>query len=364
MTDPSSVLVLTNALGRGGAERWSIGVTAELARRGIRTTLAAAPGPLVDDVDRAVTYLPAPLDRGAAGLPAAIAAVARLRRRVQPAVVLTHSVGTTLAARATDPFRRTPLVAVAHGWPGWRYPAVAPLLRAADRVVAVSAEVGARLVDHGLDRARVSIVPNGIDLSPFEGRPPEVLAAARRTLGADPDDVLVISVGRCVAQKRQERVVDAAIRLARTHPRLRWAIVGDGPSRAALRARVDDAHLGDRVRLPGWRDDVADLLLASDLYVCTSDWEGMPLAVIEAMAARLAVISTDVEGIATLLDDGAGIRVPVGDAGALDATIGQLADDEPARLALGARARARVAREFSEAGMVDRLLAVLRAAGR
>lgn len=363
MAAPSPILVLTNQLATGGAERLVVETTAAFAEQGLEITVAAAPGELEMALHRGVRFVPLALSEGRAVDPRSVWAVSQLVRQVDPAVIVTNSVATTLAARAAAPAR--PVVAIAHGWPPTRYPLVAPLLRAATRVVAVSEDVGRRLLTYGLPPETLRVIPNGIDLSRFGPRDPEALAASRRALGAEAEDVLVVHVGRLVHQKRQERIVDSAARLARTHPRLRWALIGAGPRESALAELIRTHHLEDRVRLLGHREDVPDLLLASDLYVSTSDWEGMSLAVLEAMAAGLAIVATDVEGMAALLGDDAGERVPIGDAGALDAAIGRLADDEPERLRRGSVARAHVQRTFGQQGLMRQLAGVLNeAAGR
>ncbi len=356
MVAPSPLLVLTNQLSLGGAERLLVESTRWLAEQGVRVEVAATPGELVDELAPAVRFHPVPLHDGRSLDPRSLARLWRIVRALRPALIVANSAATVLAARAVAP--QIPCVALAHGWPRSRYPVVAPILRTADAVVAVSPDVARHLLERGLSPRAVHVVPNGIDLTRFGPRSATQLAAARRALGADGEDIAIVNVGRHVAQKRQERLIDAAASLARTHPRLRWTLIGHGPRAAELRTRALEAGVADRITFLGRRDDVPDLLMAADLYVSTSDWEGLPLATIEAMAAGLAVISTDVEGIGTLLGDDVGVRVPVGDHGALVAAIGRLAEDEPERLRRGSLARAAAERSFGREGMLQRLAGV------
>src|SRR5262249_38365544 len=125
-------------------------------------------------------------------------------------------------------------------------------------------------------------------------------------------------------------------------------IAGDGRLRGALEAQAKQLGVADRVSFLGTRRDVADILAALDAYAMPSLWEGLSLALLEAMAARLPVIASDVGGVSQVAGDGAGcLRVPPADVAALAAAIRRLAA-EPAerRAALGEEARRRVADAF------------------
>lgn len=354
---PSPLAVITNHLSVGGAERLTLALTTAWAAQGIEVHLAAQDGDLRHELHPEVRFQPMPLHHGRALSPTSLLRLGRWLRAIQPRVILAHSAATTVAARAVCP--TTPVVTLAHGWPDARYLVVAPMLRAASHVVAVSEGVMSRLIDAGLPPRALSLIPNGIDLDTLHQVPPPQVAAARRALGGAVDDIVAIHVGRLVAQKRQERLIAAAAALSLSHPRLRWVIVGDGPRRQELAAQITQAGLTDRVQLLGTRSDVPALLLAADLYVSTSDWEGLSLATIEAMAAGLAVVATDVPGTRELLGGGVGVVVPVGDAGKLQAEIGRLVDQEPERLRIGSLARARAQQRFSLDGQRAQLDQVL-----
>jgi glycosyltransferase involved in cell wall biosynthesis len=357
--DPTSILVLTNQLVRGGAERYALTLSRWLAARGVHTVLAADPDVLVDEIDPSVVYLPTPLRDVRWSLPRAVVHVARIVRAHRPDAIVASSVVTAAVARAAT-LGRTPVIAVAHGWPEAAYRRVAPLLRVAHRVVAVSDEVADRLAAAGLPRARLRVVPNGVDLDRFaDPALPDTRArreAVRAREGIRPDEVVLINVGRYVPQKAQHRLVELAAGL----PGTRLWIVGWGEGEAALRAAIDAAGATERVRLLVQRADVPDLLAAADVFVSASTWEGMPLATIEAMAAGLPVVATDVEGIRALVDETVGARVPTDDPDALRGGVAALVADPTRRRVAGEAARARAHARFSHEASCGGLLDVVR----
>ncbi len=357
---PSPMLILTNQLITGGAEMYVVSVSSWLVERGVRTIVAATPGELVEKLDPRVTYHPTALRDLRARIPLAAWRMRSLIRQHRPKLILTNSMVTSWVARLADPRRTIPIVSVAHGWPADKYWLVARPLAVADRVVAVSTDVRRRLVEAGLPADRCVVVDNGIDTRRFGPRSAEQLASARALMGVGPDEVVAINVGRFVPQKAQHRIIELAAATRATCPELRFVLVGWGMLEDALRARIEALQVQDRVRIVIRPPSVPDLLLASDLYLSTSDWEGMPLSTIEAMAAGLPVVSTDVEGLRALVDPTNGALTPVGDAAALQAAVTRLTHDEVHRLGQGAASRAKVERRFSLDAMCQNLMAVLR----
>jgi glycosyltransferase involved in cell wall biosynthesis len=357
---PSPVLQVINTLGVGGAERYVVTVSNWLAERGVDVRVASsAGGELQASLRPDVRHHAVDLRRVRADLPVAAARLAPLLA-ARPAVVIAHSLVTTWVARLADPLRQTPIVNVAHGWPADRYTRVAPLLRlAADRVVAVSPDVRDHLVKAGFPADRIEVVENGVDLRGLEPRTGKERAAIRASVGATDDDLLVLSVGRLTDQKAQHHVAAIAARLRDTTPRARFAIVGTGPREAELRAAIDAAGVGDRVVLAGLRHDVPALLGSADLYLSTSDWEGMSLTIIEAMASGLATVATRTEGSSQLLADGCGDLVPVGDVDAMAAAVGALLADPARRARMGAVARARAFAHHGHDRMMHELVAAV-----
>jgi glycosyltransferase involved in cell wall biosynthesis len=218
------------------------------------------------------------------------------------------------------------------------------LTRCLHRHVAVSRFVASRLRDRfHVPPRKIVVIPNaataGATASPV----------ARSELARDDTAPLVLTVARLDAQKGIVHLLDAAAAV----PHVSFAIAGDGPDRAALEQRAVALGVSDRVRFLGHRQDVPSLLAAADLFVLPSLYEGLPLAVLEAMAAGVPVIATAIGGTDEVVRDGeTGMLVPPANPAALAAAIARaLAGRESAsRLALAARSL--VAREYSVASMV------------
>ncbi len=153
-------------------------------------------------------------------------------------------------------------------------------------------------------------------------------------------------------------LVRAAARLVAEVPDVRVLILGEGPERGRLEGLIGKLGLGSTVTLLGaWpSEEVADFVEALDVGVLSSHFEGMPLAVMELMAAGKPVVATAVGGVPDLVGDGVhGLLVPPGDPDALAGALGALLRDPPRRTALGEAGRERQRREFDFSAMVRRL---------
>jgi glycosyltransferase involved in cell wall biosynthesis len=190
------------------------------------------------------------------------------------------------------------------------------------------------------------VVPNGIripELPKSEDR-----GVVRQELGLADDGVVAVVVARLTVVKGQDRLIRALARLAPAHPRLKVVIVGEGPRREALGALARELGVEERVVFTGLRRDVPRLLGAADLGVLPSAHEGVPMSVIEQMAAGLPVLASAVGGLPDIVADGhQGFLVPPGDEDALTARLARLVDDDELRHSLGKEARQRAEREFS-----------------
>ncbi|NOY26867.1 MAG: glycosyltransferase, partial [Oligoflexia bacterium] len=288
----SPVLIMTNTLSIGGAEHYAVGVANWFARQGAKVSLAATGGELVEALASDVAFVPTDLRRVRSDLPRAVREVRAILHQQSPAVVIANSLVVTWIARLAQPRHHARVVTVAHGWPNHRYRLVGPLMRVSDAVIAVSPDVRDRLVAGGLPDSLCTVIFNGVDCSRLGQRTGPGRVAARAAMGAGPDDLLVISVGRLAAQKAHQHIIAIAQHLRDIHPRLRFAIVGPGERLDELTQAIQAAGVADRVHLTGLRTDVPDLLGAADIYVNCSDWEGMPLSTIEAMASSLPIIAT------------------------------------------------------------------------
>ena len=223
-----------------------------------------------------------------------------------------------------------------------------------DATVFVSEAVADSFDDRG-DTPALTIY-NGIDAAAFN----EQVRAAdgdgiREELGAT-GDTLVLTVGRCIDVKRQVDLVKAVDRLADRvdEPAVHVAIVGDGPERSALEAAVDERGLGDYVSVVGRvpHGEIPRYYAAADLYAQVSLYEGMPMTLLEAMAAGAPIIGTAVPGIEEFVDDDIGRLVPPKSPRALAEAISTLRDDG-IRRRLGQACTHRVTEQYG----IDRTVA-------
>jgi starch synthase (maltosyl-transferring) len=202
-----------------------------------------------------------------------------------------------------------------------------------------------------IDAERLTVIPNGVDPSRFD----RAEAVDRSSLGIPAQACFALYVGRLDPQKGLPILLDAAGRVAANDPRLHLAIVGDGPELAALLDRAEGLpSLDERLHVLGRRSDIPALLKAADILVLPSLWEGMPNVVLEAMAARRAVIGTRVEGTEDLVvHEETGLLVPPGDVSALADALGRAVAD-PCRFRMfGEAGRARVEAKYAPRRAVD-----------
>ena len=286
--------------------------------------------------------------------------LARLLRRQGVALVHAHQYTPffyALTARLL--YRRPPVLFTEHGRWHPDYPrrkrlvANRMLLERRDRVVGVGQAVRNALIDNeGLPPGRVSVVHNGIDLAAFQDRR-DCRAAVRKEIGAGPDDFLILQVARLDPLKDHLTALRTVERLARRRPDARLVLVGEGPQQPLIQDFLTSRHLPGRVSLLGLRTDVARLLAAADVFLLTSISEGIPLTVIEAMAAGLPVVATAVGGVGEVIADGqTGLLAPAGDDAALAEKLLALADDPSLRGRLGRQGRERAEALFSETQML------------
>ncbi|GAA0277635.1 glycosyltransferase family 4 protein [Cryptosporangium japonicum] len=254
-------------------------------------------------------------------------ALAALRRRLRadrPDVVHAHGLRAGLVAAAAG---RRPLVVTWHNL----LLSGNPVLRGLERVVARSADVTLAASDDLIGRV---LRLGGRDVRPGPVAAPTLEPPVtsrdevRAALGVD--GPLVLTVGRLHPQKRLDVLIDASVR---------WGgatvvVAGSGPEEAALRARI--AATNAPVRLLGHRSDIADLLVACDVAVVTSDWEARQLFAQEALRAGRPLVATAVGGVPGLVGDGARL-VPAGNVDAVAAAVSALLADPGAARALGAR---------------------------
>ncbi|HET8555180.1 MAG TPA: TIGR03088 family PEP-CTERM/XrtA system glycosyltransferase [Rhodanobacteraceae bacterium] len=226
-----------------------------------------------------------------------------------------------------------------------------------DRHVVVSPDLQRWLIDVvGLRAARVAYIANGVALDAFHAATPR--SGQRRILGdfAPPDTLLVGNVARLDKVKDHAGLLRAFRHLTTgtEGDKYRLVIVGDGPQRGALERQVSALGLARSVCLLGNRGDVADLLAECDVFVLSSIAEGMPVTLLEAMAAHLPVVATDVGGVGAVVEAGVtGTLAPPRDPRALADALHAYLTDAELRRRHGDAGYARVATRFSLASMIS-----------
>ncbi|WP_321371083.1 glycosyltransferase family 4 protein [uncultured Desulfuromusa sp.] len=180
-------------------------------------------------------------------------------------------------------------------------------------VVGVSEDIRNVLFDAGVDPEKLRVVQNGIVMSDYAEISAEKHEGLRDELGLQPDDFFVLNVGRLTEQKAQCHIISAAKRVKEKNKNVKIFIVGDGNLFEALQQQIKSLELKDTVKLLGFRDDITDLLQVADIFILPSLDEGMPIALLEAVASRVPVITTPVGDITKLIDPDIGGIVGIND---------------------------------------------------
>jgi glycosyltransferase involved in cell wall biosynthesis len=280
--------------------------------------------------------------------PRTFAAFDRLLAEVQPDIVHTHLSVLRYALPGLYK-RRVRTIHTLHNLAQYETDAFGRLLnrwafRGTVLPVAISAEVAASVRRfYGVECA--AMVPNCIPVEEFSYLPQD-RQQFRTRQGFDDKAILLISVARLEPQKNPLLLLRAFERLC--CPAAHLLMFGSGSMSAQVSAYVRSHLLQDRVHLMGKRSDIPQWLAASDIFVLSSDWEGNPLAVMEAMAAGLPVVATAVGGVPELVESGKqGYLVPAGDLNGLTEALRRLLDHPGRRIVLGHSARVRASECFN-----------------
>ncbi len=352
----------------GGGERHVADLVRLLPEAGVDVALACPAGGDLGDLARDLRVAVCEVAIATGSSPAGLAAVRRAVRASAPDVVHAHGSRAAAYARAADRRARRRVVYTLHGihtdraGSAARRTAFLSVERAlrplTARFVTVCDADAARGAALGvLDPARTSTVHNGVEV-PAAAAPS---GRFRREAGAGDGVPLVLSVGRFHEQKDQETLLRAWGAVTSARPGAVLALVGSGPLEADLRELARAAGVAGEVRFLPPRRSLDAAYADADLFVLSSRWEGLPYVVLEAMARGLPVVSTSVDGVPEAVTDGStGLLVPPGDPAALTAAVCRLLSDPALRIRFGAAGRARIARDFSLAGMIERLAAVYR----
>jgi glycosyltransferase involved in cell wall biosynthesis len=365
------VLLVIESLGTGGTERSVAEALAPLRNRGIETTIVCLhdrPGVLDEVLAQGfeVHFL-----RG--GWFRRLLELRSLIRRLCPSIVHTALPRTDIlgrlasagsgtrvlssivlarygAARRADPRLSPWKLEVLRRVDGWTARHLADQFHAVSN--AAKADAVAAL---GIAPQKVTVIPRGRSEHRL-GRPSqERRARAREVLGLEAADPVVVNIGRQVHSKGQRYLIEAIALLREDRPSIRALVAGsEGPESAELERRIRESGLEHNVSLLGARNDVPDILAAADVFAFPSLYEGMPGAVIEALALGLPIVATDIPTLREILVAGDhALLAPPGDAAALSRGIAHLLEDRPLARRMGERNRA----FYEESFTLDRSVA-------
>lgn len=296
----------------------------------------------------------------------ALWAIYRMLGRFQPSIVHTHTAkaGTLgrlamLAYNQSGGRKKAKAIHTYHGhvFEGYFRPTVAStfiaierqLARHTDIIITISPRIRDDIVNrYGIGRPdQVRVVPLGFDLARFLDIDPSARAQARQELDLSPDAPVITTVGRLAPIKRHDLFLKMAAKLKDVHRDATFLIVGDGALRDALERQAADLGIANRVRFLGWRGDLPTVYAATDLFALTSDNEGTPVALIEAIASGVASVSTDVGGVRDVIaDQTSGLLIRAGDAEGLADAVSALLKDETTRARLAQQGRSSVRSRF------------------
>ncbi|MCR5866960.1 glycosyltransferase family 4 protein [Aquincola sp. J276] len=294
-------------------------------------------------------------------------------RAEHPDIVHTHSSKTGILGRLAASAARVPIIV--HTVHGYAFPAeprraikaIFKFLerragRVTDRMIVLNdadAAIARNLL--GVPEHRLALLPNGVDVDTYAPATPERRQALRQSaFGIQaPEHVIVGMVGRLWLQKNPQCFVRAAIRVTAQRRNVSFFMVGDGEFRSELVASIEASGHADRIRILGWRSDVPELLKALDVMVLPSRWEGMPLAILEAMSSAVPVVASDIPGNQHLVEDGSDGRLfAVDDDEALAAALIDLVDDAGKRSRFSVKARSKILANYTLSARMNRITAI------
>ncbi|TCS71932.1 glycosyltransferase involved in cell wall biosynthesis [Sulfuritortus calidifontis] len=294
----------------------------------------------------------------------------RLFREQRFDIVHTHSSKTGILGRLAGRLAGVPVVM--HTVHGYAFPAARNAFqfwlylllewlgaRITDALILLKredAELAAKRLQVAADR--LHLVPNGVDVLHYVPRGEAERNLIRQGhLGVTADCVAIGMVGRLWHQKNPDCFVRAAIRLLRSgHDQARFFLIGDGELRPSLEARLQEVGCADRIRILGWQDDVAGLLAGLDIFVLPSRWEGLSLAILEAMSSGLPVVVSDIPGNRDLVNVGVdGYVFRPDDDADLAAKLASLIADADLRRRFGTNGRRKVTDRFTLADRIDKI---------
>lgn len=358
------IVYMLASLGMGGAEKQVLALAARMVARGHSVTLVTLLPQTSEEWPTTLPVIRLNLRKNPFSLIAALMRARRILRSLKPDLVHSHSFHANMMARLVSPFASRPaVISTIHnvyegGWHRMLAYRLTDGLCA--HTTAVSQAADDRFVRLKAIRAeKCTVVPNAIDMSDFT---PDAArrASTRASLGAQ-DEFVWLAAGRIAAAKDYPNMLGAFARVSKDENAFLW-IAGQGSDTdvARLRELATELKINRQIEWLGLRRDLPALLDAADGFVSSSAWEGMPLAIAEAMAMEKPLVATDVGGVRELIGE-TGLLVPAREPEALaDAMLQLMRKSEVERLAMGRAARSRVQVLFNIESRVEEWEALYR----
>ncbi len=297
--------------------------------------------------------------RSAMAILLSIHRVVALLRRWEIDLIHAHLPLAGVAARLAGRWAGVPVVYTEHGPVGHSHAMTRRVnlatWRLQSHVIAVSDEVAESLQHFGASGVPVSVIRNGVVPERFDTDREDV-ERVREKLGFSEHGPIIGTVAVFRLQKRLDLWLDVARRVLDAQPSASFLIVGDGPLREEIEAKSRALGLGEAVRFVGRHDDVRPFLAVMDVFLMSSDFEGTPVALLEAMAMKRPVVATAVGGVSVVVDhEQNGFLVEPGDTGGLERGVLALLQDTDKGRSFGEAARQKVCRDFSLKDTVRRI---------
>jgi glycosyltransferase involved in cell wall biosynthesis len=346
-----------------GAERALVELAAYLHEQGWRSHVVALEGQGAGEVvqraaERGVSA-EAFVTSGRLGLRSMLSKLRQLLTQYPGAILHSHGYKPDILLALTRVPTRFACLATCHNWisetPKLRFLEALDkrALRAFAHVVAVSDEIASELIRSGVSRDSVSVIDNGIAVAPAD---PGARARIRAEFALSAEQKVILHVGRLARSKR----IDLLLRAVSTLPRELRAtllLVGEGEEQQRLSDMVHKLRLDGSVHFCGYRRDVAQLLAAADVFALSSEREGLPISMLEAMAAGCPIVATRVGAIPRVLEDGRdGWILPVNDSGALRHALNEALGNPELARARARNAAGKFAAGYSQESMGARYL--------
>lgn len=339
------LMQVVHGLGTGGSERVAYELSRGLDPSRVCSSLCALDldGPLADDLRRAAIPFHVMGRRPGRDWPL-IPRLYRLFRQQRVDVVQTHHLTQLLYSAVGARLAGARLVHVEHEYFSLGRQRIRRLLRVlaplCHRIVAVGDEIKRFLVDEvGLRPANVTVIANGVNVARYAPRADAGQSGGRRLIG---------HVARLEPEKDQGTLLRAFASVLQRWPEARLELLGDGTLRGDLQRVAGSLGIAGQVDFLGWRDDVAERLADLDVFVLSSVNEGLPLALLEAMASARPVVATAVGEVPRVIRDGVtGVTVPPGDARAMAAAITAMLDRPAWAAEMGRAARKLIEDKYS-----------------